>query len=293
MADLAALGALGSSLSWSTLEHGLEQSLDFLRDATGAEGAEIFLSEPAGRGMALTSYRGPFRQAFFQIPRFNAGEGFPGLVMSSRRPIVTQDLPRDPRYLRDAVKQQGFQAYACVPCPGPGGIMGSLQVAFRRRGADVTRAYHVLSWASNPIGMALGAAVLERRELARTRLAALHHTSRPGLLPTARQTLQELVQAAGAQGGTLALFGLGAHGQPLHQDLVGFVPRDALEGVAALGARAPHRVSQALRVVHHLCGGFAVGTDHAQGMVGPGAAPRNAAVLRGHPHPAACGADAA
>lgn len=47
--ELAALAALTLSLSAAAPQRSLESALDILRDATGAEAAELFLAEPAGR----------------------------------------------------------------------------------------------------------------------------------------------------------------------------------------------------------------------------------------------------
>lgn len=113
--------------------------------------------------MVLTCHRGLFRQAFFQITRFNTGEGFPGLVLANQEPILTRALPEDLRYLRTRVKERGFRSYLAPLC-GPREVMGSLHAAFRRSDANLDRAFHLLSWAGVPLAMMLDSGFLHARE---------------------------------------------------------------------------------------------------------------------------------
>lgn len=214
--DLAAVGALAASLDHLSLPNDLEHSLGFVRDACRADAAEIFLTEPDGRSVALTSYCGPFRRAFFEISRFNRGQGYPGLVIARGEPIVTRDLAHDGRYLRTAVKERGFHGYVCVPFQGAGAALGSLHAAFRAEDADLARALGVLKWASKPIGAALGSALLElgasaRRSVDQTRTCA--EQSFPALVA---DVLGHLVVFSGATGGTLTLFGSNRQQASLH-----------------------------------------------------------------------------
>lgn len=201
--DLAALATLTTSLSPAQLQDSLERALDVLREAAEADAAELFLAEPDGRGMALTCYRGTFRRAFCQIPRFDPGQGFPGRVLTERRPLVTASLHDDPRYLRTRVKRVGFRSYFCVPLWGPGGVQGAVAVAYRGPCSREGRALDLLSWASVPIGNAI--------------LAGLSHlwssidlpadeTDLDGrAAPKLSLVLRKMVTLAGAEGGDLHL----------------------------------------------------------------------------------------
>ncbi|MBI2911522.1 MAG: GAF domain-containing protein [Chloroflexi bacterium] len=163
--DLAALGALVASLRPDALARSIERILDWLREATGAEVAELFTVEPRGRDMLLTSFRGPLRSTFFQICRFQPGQGFPGLVEVSGEPIATRNLAADPRYLRSRVKDRGFQSYLCVPVRNSAGVIGALNVAARHTGLDLDRGLRLLNWASAPLGTLIQASSLERQLL--------------------------------------------------------------------------------------------------------------------------------
>lgn len=160
--QLAALAAITTALSADTLEAGLERSLEFISEATGAEAADLFLSEPGGLGAVLTSHRGPFRRAFCQLVRFERGEGFPGLVLVTGAPLLSHRLQGEPRYLRQQVKDAGFQAYVCVPLHHHGEVLGSIGLAFRDATVEaVERARDFLVLVGGPIGMAVQATLAE------------------------------------------------------------------------------------------------------------------------------------
>ncbi len=164
--DLAVLANLSTTLSFFSLanfEENLGYALDILREAVGAESAEIFLTERDG-AMLLSVYRGPFKNAFCEITRFPVGQGYPGLVLLGREPIVTQSLPSDPRYLRTTVKEKGFQSYICMPLVSAGGIVGSLNLAWRRSDAPLDDALRLLVWASSPISTAIENSLYRIRE---------------------------------------------------------------------------------------------------------------------------------
>lgn len=161
--DLAGVASLVATLSGASLHAGADRALDYLLGATTAETAEVFLAEPEGRGMVLTCHKGRFRQAFARKVRFDRGEGFPGLVLAHGKPIYTDRLPEDRRYLREQVKEQGFQCYLGVPLAGLSGVVGSIGLAFRRTGVDLDRCLRLMHWVSAPLSLLIEA------ELARLR----------------------------------------------------------------------------------------------------------------------------
>lgn len=207
LGDLAALATLATSLSTADVPRGLERALDILCDATGTESAELFLAEPAGHDMLLTTYRGPFRSAFCQMVRFAPGEGYPGRVMLDRRPAGTNALGDDPRYLRSRVKEKGYRSYLCVPLVMPQGVIGAICLGSRNPDMSLPAAERLLTWASIPIATALQAELLQARE----QVGAGPVVFRAGddaeserlLEPVLRHTLEQ----AGADGGAIVLFG--------------------------------------------------------------------------------------
>lgn len=109
----------------------LEDFLRTLRQALDMEAAELFLIDPEGHHLILTAYEGLHREAFLERPWFQLGEGYPGIVALKREPLFTHALGEDPRYLRQKVKQLGYQTYICYPLELPQGLIGVLNLASR------------------------------------------------------------------------------------------------------------------------------------------------------------------
>lgn len=198
---LAALAAITTSLSAETLEVSLERSLEIISGATGAEVAELFLSEPGGSGTVLTCHRGPFRRAFGQTVRFDRGEGFPGRVLASGETLLSHRLKHDPRYLRRQVKDAGFDAYVCAPLHHHRDVVGSVGLAFRNgSAAEIERARDFLLWVGGPIGTAVQASLAE----------TVTHASNADLDDTGPEARLEalaklMMQATGADAGEAQL----------------------------------------------------------------------------------------
>lgn len=179
---------------------GLVAALDMLRGAAGADDAELFLMEPGGHDAVLTSCAGADTDALAERDRFAPGVGYPGIIISQGRRIVTRHLIEDGRFLRVAVKERGIHCYACVPIPGDQGPLGSLHLAWRREDADVDAGSVLLGRAAPIVSMAMRARAAQlgntvRRELDRVRQGR----------ERSRALLTVLTRAAGARDGALLL----------------------------------------------------------------------------------------
>ncbi len=204
--DLAALTTLITSMSPGRVDQSIETALDWLREAAGAEAAELFMVEPRGGDMLLTAYRGPFRNSFEQITCFHPGEGFPGLVQRSAAPIMTRGLAEDPRFLRTQVKKKGFHSYVCVPLLGPGGVTGALNVAARRRDFDLARAFRLLTWASRPISTALQAGLSQGKESIGLDPVEVPPDPEQGFDGLLRSVLRQMMLIGNATDGALSVY---------------------------------------------------------------------------------------
>ncbi|MBI4213397.1 MAG: GAF domain-containing protein, partial [Chloroflexi bacterium] len=222
--DLATLTTLSSSLPLSSLDQGIERSLEWLRQTTGAEAAELFLAEPGGGDLLLSAYSGPFRNAFAQITRFHPGEGFPGLVATTQAPIVTADLSGDSHYLRTRVKERGFRSYVCVPLfLAPGRVAGSLNVASREVAFDVDRALRLLTWTGGVVSPFLEAGVLRQRLSVALPSIIGHEVGQLGFDGVLRAVLRQIMILGNATGGALFLHDKDVRGL-VHRVAVGEFP---------------------------------------------------------------------
>lgn len=203
--QLTALGSFVASLSPTSLHLNLQRTLRFLRDMTGADAAEIFLAEPDRDGMVLTIHDGQCRSAFFEITRFASGEGFPGLVLSSGRPVMAPDIARDERYLRKTVTEKGFRTCISVPVQGPGGIVSAVLAYFRDFKADIDATQDVLALVSTPIGMMVAAGLSQLREAGLSAGADNRSQGGAALRRTSERVLDWLITIAEADGGGMTL----------------------------------------------------------------------------------------
>ncbi|MBI4288389.1 MAG: GAF domain-containing sensor histidine kinase [Chloroflexi bacterium] len=130
--SLESLEALSAAISSGKP---LAETADYVLDALRTEGAvdasELFLLDPRSHEMVLAGHSGLFPKAFRQITRFAVGQGFPGLVAASSKPLRTERLTDDKRYLRRLVKDKGFRYYLCLPLTGEEGVLGCLNLASR------------------------------------------------------------------------------------------------------------------------------------------------------------------
>ncbi|WP_234555123.1 GAF domain-containing protein [Thermus caliditerrae] len=178
----------------------LEEFLKVLRLALGMEASELFLIDPEGHHLILTAYEGLHREAFLERPWFQLGEGYPGIVALHREPLFTHTLGEDPRYLRQKVKQLGYQTYVCYPLELPQGLIGVLNLASRDPEVDHEEVLETLS-RIGPLFASTLYTLLTR--LGEVGLQALHQHLYRGEISEARlsflREIRRLTQATGVR----------------------------------------------------------------------------------------------
>jgi len=203
---LLAFAHLSTALATDQLESSIEQALDLLRKATGADSAELFLAEPTSHDALLTAYRGPFARSFCQLMRFSPGEGFPGVVIERHEPMVSSTLSNDVRFLREEVKKKGYRSYVCVPLLVAQQVIGAIGVGARHPEFSTEDALRLLTWSSAPVAIAVQAGLIQASRTAMPPLPAYHGT--PADLDLfLHSVLQQARYLAGADGGTITVFG--------------------------------------------------------------------------------------
>lgn len=206
-----ALSALFAFEGSGSLRYDLGRQLEHVRDATGADVSELYLTEPSGGGMVLTVHTGPFRQAFNDPLRFARGAGFPGRVLVTGELALTEDVRNDPSYLRQRVKEAGFQVYMCAPLRYAGEVVGSVGLAYKHANDErLERARDLLTRLGGPMGALVKAALAER-------CAELVRSATPRALPTERveALLRRFMDVSGAHAGDVQLLhGSARSGEP-------------------------------------------------------------------------------
>lgn len=153
--ELALVGEIELLLQRAGELEALDGALEHLRERSGAEVCELFLAAPEDREVFLVSHQGADLDAFSRRDRFGAGEGFPGMVLSSAASLVTDQLPAERDFLRSRVKALGYTSALCTPL-GPGtDVSGGILLAWKKPPRDMASALRMTALASVPIGTAI------------------------------------------------------------------------------------------------------------------------------------------
>ncbi|OGO66830.1 MAG: hypothetical protein A2029_14295 [Chloroflexi bacterium RBG_19FT_COMBO_47_9] len=128
--DLKLLNDIGEMLADTfEIDKILEKILDHVMSYLDVEAGEIFLTEEDGLSLRMAIHRGESADAFWTKDQFRLGEGFIGLVAENGKPLVTNSLQQDVRFIRPQVINAGFQCLACIPLIAHTNVIGVMGVA--------------------------------------------------------------------------------------------------------------------------------------------------------------------
>ncbi len=177
--DAALLNDIASTLA-SSLEQDeiLNKTLALVMNYMRVEAGEIFLLEDDKETLRMALHRGQAAEAFWNSNRFRVGDGFPGMAAQKGEPIVSRDLTKDDRFVREAIVQAGFRQIACLPLKASGELVGVLGVATRSQSPFNKRDIQLLSALGNWAGLAIENARLHQNA---RRLAVLEERERIGM----------------------------------------------------------------------------------------------------------------
>ena len=177
--ELATLNAVGVVINeFRDLDEILTRTLDKVLEVTGAESGEIFLRTEDSEWLELRALRGLYPTAFQEITQFELGEGFPGRIAKTGKPIVLHNLPEDPRFLRTKVKEKGFHSYAGVPLASKGRVVGVMAIFALDPELPTAEDVELLETLGKQIGVAIENARLLARMEAMTVVEERHRIAR-------------------------------------------------------------------------------------------------------------------
>jgi signal transduction histidine kinase len=177
--ELEALNAVAVAATQSLdLDALLQNTLDEVLAAIRADAGEVFLREESSGDMVLAIHRGQFPDAFYSLNRFERGVGFPGIVAATGEPLVSGELRRDTRFVREDVVKAGFKSFVCVPLTIKNEVIGVLMLARRTIGEFDARTLSLLNSFGRQIGVAVENARLYREV---KRLAVVEERERIGM----------------------------------------------------------------------------------------------------------------
>lgn len=177
--DMALLNGIASTLTSSLeLDEILNKTLGLVMNYMKVEAGEIFILEENKTNLRLVLHRGEDPKAFWSRNSFAVGDGFPGIVAETRKPLVSRELANDPNFLREAVVQAGFQQIACIPLSSGENLIGVMSVATRAVEPFDERSIEMLTAVGTWAGLAIENARLHTNA---RRLAVLEERERIGM----------------------------------------------------------------------------------------------------------------
>lgn len=177
--DMTLLNDIASTLTSSLeLDEILNKTLGLVMNYLKVEAGEIFLLEEDKTTLRMMLHRGQAAEAFWTRNIFHVGEGYPGLVAQTGRPMISTDLASDPNFLREAVVQAGFHQVLSVPLVSGERVMGVMSVATRSRAPFEDRSVQMLTAVGSWAGLSIENA---RLHVNARRLAVLEERNRIGM----------------------------------------------------------------------------------------------------------------
>jgi GAF domain-containing protein len=156
----------------------------------GARGSSIFLYEPETDELVFAALAGDDEQGLVG-KRMPSSTGIAGWVLSSRTPLVLEDVQQDPRFARDVAEGTGFvpKGLMAVPLLHDETVLGVLQVLDRpERAAFSLREMELLGLFANQASIAVALLVAARR--ARAALTGGGETASVAALASAVDALE-------------------------------------------------------------------------------------------------------
>lgn len=177
--DMALLNGIASTLTSSLeLDEILNKTLGLVMNYMRVEAGEIFLLEEDRTSLRMVLHRGQAAEAFWTRNVFKVGDGYIGMVAETRKPVVSNDLANDVRFLREAVVKAGFRQIACIPLLSGDNLMGVMSVSTLSREPIDDRNVEMMAAVGNWAGLAIENARLHANA---RRLAILEERERIGM----------------------------------------------------------------------------------------------------------------
>ncbi|MBA3842092.1 MAG: GAF domain-containing protein [Actinobacteria bacterium] len=150
-----AAGVLGAEAEFARM---LRSIVEVARAIFGAKASSIFLFEPATDELVFAAVAGDSEQRLVGR-RMPSSSGIAGWVLSSRTPLVLEDVRSDPRFARDVAEGTGYvpNGMMAVPLLDDEDVLGVLQVLDRPQKARFSlQEMELLGLFANQAAIALG-----------------------------------------------------------------------------------------------------------------------------------------
>jgi signal transduction histidine kinase len=177
--DMTLLNDIASTLTSSLeLDEILNKTLGLVMNYMKVEAGEIFLLEEDKTTLRMMLHRGQAAEAFWTRNTFRVGEGYPGIVAQTGRPLISSVLSNDPNFLREAVVKAGFHQVLSIPLVSGERVMGVMSIATHSKAHFEDRNVQMLSAVGAWAGLSIENA---RLHVNARRLAVLEERNRIGM----------------------------------------------------------------------------------------------------------------
>lgn len=177
--DMTLLNDIASTLTSSLeLDEILNKTLGLVMNYMKVEAGEIFLLEEDKTTLRMMLHRGQAAEAFWTRNTFRVGEGYPGVVALTGRPLISTDLANDPNFLREAVVEAGFHQVLSLPLVSGEHVMGVMSIATHSTTPFEDRSVQMLTAVGAWAGLSIENA---RLHVNARRLAVLEERNRIGM----------------------------------------------------------------------------------------------------------------
>ena len=177
--DMSLLNDIASTLTSSLeLDEILNKTLGLVMNYMKVEAGEIFLLEEDKTTLRMMLHRGQAAEAFWTQNIFRIGDGYPGGVAETCRPLICTDLANDPNFLREAVVRAGFHQVLSIPLVSGERVMGVMSIATRSKSPFEDRSVQMLTAVGAWAGLSIENA---RLHVNARRLAVLEERNRIGM----------------------------------------------------------------------------------------------------------------
>jgi len=144
--DMSLLNDIASTLTSSLeLDEILNKTLGHVMTYMKVEAGEIFLLEEDKTTLRMMLHRGQAAEAFWTRNVFHIGEGYPGIVAQTGRPLISKNLAEDPNFMRDAIVKVGFHQILSIPLVSGEQVMGVMSFATRSKATFEDRSVQMLT----------------------------------------------------------------------------------------------------------------------------------------------------
>jgi len=162
---LANLNYISNVVSQSLeLKQVLNSSIDSIIEIMDADAALIYLLNQEVGELVLYAYRGVSDSFVRGVDRLKSGEGLNGMVAETGEPTIIEDISKDDRLTRIAVKEEGIRSQIIVPLKSKGKVTGTICVAMHKRRQFNQDEVELLAALGNQIGVAVENARLYEEE---------------------------------------------------------------------------------------------------------------------------------